>query len=81
MVTEHGGKGTRGPTCPVCGKPTTWLTDAEAVSLYYQCGTCLRVFEFYRDVAVWWPNDQGVAPYPRGAAADKVYALREVEGR
>lgn len=78
-MVDFAGIGSKGPNCPICMASSFWLTDPiETVKSAYQCGTCLRIYNYYIGLVVWWPNDQGIAP-PYGGAADKVYIIEEEE--
>jgi len=61
----HSGVGTRGPTCPVCGGETKWLTEADAATIYYKCVDCGRIFNWYLDTCVWWPESNSYEPKAR----------------
>ena len=70
MMVKFAGIGSPGPNCPICMKDTKWLTDPiETVTADYQCGTCLRIFNYYLGLCIWWPNDQDVSPPHGGACA------------
>ena len=43
--------------CPICyGDDIEWDQEGR----FFRCGTCLRVFDYYDDTCIWWPNDQAV---------------------
>lgn len=52
-----------------------WLTDPiETVNSAFQCGDCLRIFDYELAMCIWWPNDQNVGP-SYGGIPDKHYTV------